>query len=118
MKVDEPDSSDDMWLAKAKAADFSTMPDPFSWDRSVKFAHIIDGHGGHRARLATSPPFARRPLLGRLVAVVVEAMAVRATGLASEGRRLRQGGSRRKGERQRHEAAHRSSPASRMIASL
>ena len=25
-------------------ADFSTMPNPFTWDQSVKFAHIIDGY--------------------------------------------------------------------------
>jgi hypothetical protein len=27
------------------AGDFSTMPNPFTWDESAKFAHIIDGYG-------------------------------------------------------------------------
>ena len=26
------------------AGDFSTMPNPFTWDRSVEFAHVIDGY--------------------------------------------------------------------------
>ena len=33
------------WINDAMDADFSTMPNPFTWDRSVKFAHIIDGYG-------------------------------------------------------------------------
>ena len=32
-------------IIDAMGADFSTMPNPFTWDQSVKFAHIIDGYG-------------------------------------------------------------------------
>ena len=45
MKPGEFDDSDKEWLAAAKVGDFSTMPNPFTWDQSVKFAHIIDGYG-------------------------------------------------------------------------
>ncbi len=45
MKLDEFDDTDEEWLADAKGGDFSTMPNPFTWDQSVKFAHIIDGYG-------------------------------------------------------------------------
>ena len=44
--MSDPDGDiDEKWLADAKVGDFSTMPNPFTWDRSVKFAHIIDGYG-------------------------------------------------------------------------
>jgi hypothetical protein len=33
------------WLTDAKAGNFSTMPLPFTWNRSAAFAHIIDGYG-------------------------------------------------------------------------
>jgi hypothetical protein len=33
------------WIIDAMAGDFSTMPNPFTWDESAKFAHIIDGYG-------------------------------------------------------------------------
>jgi len=45
MKPREFDDIDEKWLADAKVGDFSTMPTPFTWDQSVKFAHIIDGYG-------------------------------------------------------------------------
>ena len=45
MKPGEFDDIDEKWLADAKVGDFSTMPNPFTWDQSVKFAHIIDGYG-------------------------------------------------------------------------
>lgn len=45
MKPGEFDDTDEKWLSDAKVADFSTMPNPFTWDKSVKFAHIIDGYG-------------------------------------------------------------------------
>ena len=45
MKPGEFDDFDEKWLADAKVGDFSTMPNPFTWDQSVKFAHIIDGYG-------------------------------------------------------------------------
>jgi len=45
MKPGEFDDIDDKWLADAKVGDFSTTPNPFTWDKSVKFAHIIDGYG-------------------------------------------------------------------------
>jgi hypothetical protein len=32
-------------IIDARAGDFSTMPNPFTWDESAKFAHIIDGYG-------------------------------------------------------------------------
>ena len=42
MKPGEFDELDEKWLADAKVGDFSTIPNPFTWDQSVKFAHIID----------------------------------------------------------------------------
>jgi hypothetical protein len=45
MKPDESDDLNERWLAAAKVGDFSTMPNPFTCDRSVKLAHIIDGYG-------------------------------------------------------------------------
>ena len=45
MKPGEFDDIDGRWLADAKVGDFSTMPNLFTWDQSVKFAHIIDGYG-------------------------------------------------------------------------
>jgi hypothetical protein len=45
MTESDPDHDIDAnWLADAKAGDFSTMPFPFTWNRSVAFAHIIDGY--------------------------------------------------------------------------
>jgi hypothetical protein len=44
--MSDPDKNvDEGWLADAKLGDFLTMPNPFTWDRSAKFAHIIDGYG-------------------------------------------------------------------------
>ena len=45
MKSHEFNDNDEGWLDDAKVGNFSTMPNPFTWDRSVKFAHIIDGYG-------------------------------------------------------------------------
>lgn len=43
--MSDPDHDiDAKWLADAKAGDFSTMPVPFKWKRSARFAHIIDGY--------------------------------------------------------------------------
>jgi hypothetical protein len=42
--MSDPDGVDENWLVDAKVGDFSTMPNPFSWDQSVKFAHVIDGY--------------------------------------------------------------------------
>jgi hypothetical protein len=42
--MSDPDGVDENWLADAKVGDFSTMPNPLTWDKSVKFAHVINGY--------------------------------------------------------------------------
>ena len=44
-KINPDHEQETGWIIDAMGADFSTMPNPFTWDQSAKFAHIIDGYG-------------------------------------------------------------------------
>lgn len=43
-KINPDQEPETGWIIDAMAGDFSTMPNPFTWDASVEFAHIIDGY--------------------------------------------------------------------------
>ena len=44
-KINPDHEQETGWIIDAMTGDFSTMPNPFTWDQSAKFAHIIDGYG-------------------------------------------------------------------------
>ena len=44
-KINPDHEQETGWISDAMVGEFSTMPNPFTWDQSVKFGHIIDGYG-------------------------------------------------------------------------